>query len=54
MNENVISWNLPNFITIMLMVALLWAGVGFLSHFFRGASSVMKTGAAADSAGNLQ
>jgi hypothetical protein len=37
-NENVISWNLPNFVTFVLMVALLWAGAGVVSHAIRGKS----------------
>ena len=51
-DENVISWNLPNVITFVLMVALLWTGVGIVSHLVRGKTSPSK-GVMADAAGNI-
>lgn len=51
-DENVISWNLPNVITFVLMVALLWTGVGIVSHLVRGKTSASK-GVMADAAGNI-
>lgn len=32
-SENVISWNVPNVVTIWLMLALLWVALGVVSHF---------------------
>jgi hypothetical protein len=33
-DENLLSWNIPNFVTIVLMIALLWCALGFLGHIF--------------------
>lgn len=35
MGENIISWNIPNFVTIVTMVAVIWVVLGFASHLFR-------------------
>lgn len=54
-SENVISWNVPNFISICLMLALLWCGLGVVSHllFRKGRGSNAGQGVAADSMGNV-
>ena len=50
-NENVISWNVPNVISIWLMVALLWTVLGIGSHLlFRKKSS--GGGVKTDNSGN--
>jgi hypothetical protein len=53
-NENVLSWNVPNVVTIWLMVALLWVVMGMGSHFLRkGMSSKSGAGVRTDNAGNI-
>lgn len=37
-SESVIGWNLPNVITILIMLLILWLGLGFLSHGLRRAT----------------
>lgn len=32
MDERIITWNLPNLVSIWLMIILLWVTVGFVSH----------------------
>ena len=32
--QNIVSWNLRNFITIALMLALIWLALGFAGHVF--------------------
>ena len=32
--ESLISWNLPNFVTIVLMLAIIWVVVGAAGHLF--------------------
>lgn len=54
MDEKIITWNLPNLVSIWLMIVLLWFGVGFASHLLvrkpaaakAAASSGFPTGAA--------
>ncbi len=31
-SESLISWNLPNFITIVLMLAIVWVVIGAAGH----------------------
>lgn len=50
--SNLLSWNLPNFITIVLMVGLLWAAMGVASSAFRRARSAPQ-GVSADASGGL-
>lgn len=39
MDETVISWNLPNVITFLMMLAIIWIIFGFVGHFvFRAGS----------------
>jgi hypothetical protein len=33
MNETVISWNLPNVVSVILMVLIIWIVFGFIGHF---------------------
>lgn len=33
MEESVISWNLPNIISILLMVMIIWIVFGMVGHF---------------------
>lgn len=33
MEESVISWNLPNIISIILMVMIIWIVFGMVGHF---------------------
>jgi hypothetical protein len=33
MDETVISWNLPNVISVILMVLIIWIAFGFVGHF---------------------
>lgn len=33
MDETVISWNLPNIISVILMVLIIWIVFGFVGHF---------------------
>lgn len=54
--ENVISWNLPNLITVVLMMAVLWAALGLGSSLVRSRSKTNRaavSGVASDGAGNL-
>lgn len=30
--ENLISWNIPNFITFVFMIAILWVVIGTAGH----------------------
>lgn len=32
--ESLISWNLPNFITIVFMLAIIWVVIGAAGHIF--------------------
>ena len=34
MDENLISWNLPNVITLLFMILILWMIGGAIGHFF--------------------
>lgn len=53
-SENVLSWNVPNVVSIWLMVALLWVFMGIGSHFLRrGKSAPSGTGIRTDNAGNV-
>jgi hypothetical protein len=54
-NENVLSWNVPNVITIWLMVALLWVVMGVGSHFVRKktARAGVASGVTTDNSGNV-
>lgn len=51
-SENIIGWNFPNVVTFLLMLAVLWAGLGVISHMFRGKQG-MNIGASADNSGNV-
>lgn len=51
MRESILTWNIPNFVTIALMVGIIWIVVGVASHFFRKSSS--KTTAPQAASGNL-
>lgn len=51
MNENVLSWNLPNFISVALMMVIIWLVFGFGSHLLRGKQAIR--GVSANSAGGL-
>jgi len=33
MDETVISWNLPNIISVILMVMIIWIAFGMVGHF---------------------
>lgn len=33
MEESVISWNLPNIVTVILMVMIIWILFGAVGHF---------------------
>lgn len=49
-SENVISWNFANFVTIGLMLAIIWSALGIVSHLVRkpnkmkGSTAVQTTG----------
>jgi hypothetical protein len=32
--ESLISWNIPNFVSFVLMIALIWVIIGTLGHVF--------------------
>ena len=50
--ENVLAWNVPNLITVWLMIALLWAALGIGSHLlFR--KHVKGGGISSDPNGNV-
>ncbi len=54
--EAIITWNVPNFITIVLMIALVWGTLGIGSSFFRSkttANKVVNAGVISDNNGNL-
>lgn len=34
--ENLISWNIPNFITIVLMIGIVWVVIGGAAHLLFG------------------
>lgn len=34
MKENIISWNLPNLVSIIFMIAILWVVIGAVGHIF--------------------
>ena len=54
--ENVITWNLPNLITVVLMLAVLWAVLGIGSSALRGRAGnkrALSAGVTSDGAGNL-
>lgn len=45
MDETVISWNLPNIISVVLMVMIIWIVFGFIGHFvFRSGASQPASG----------
>lgn len=46
MNEGLISWNVPNIISVILMILIIWIVFGGVGHFvFRtGAKSSPSTG----------
>lgn len=54
-NETVLSWDVPNLISVWLMVALLWVVMGIASHllFRKGNGATMGAGVQTDNAGNL-
>jgi len=33
MDENLLTWNFPNFVTIILMIVTLWVIAGLVGHF---------------------
>ena len=33
MDENVLSWNIPNWITVVLMVTIVWGAIGLGGSF---------------------
>lgn len=37
----IVGWNIPNFVSFLLMLAIVWCGVGILSHVMvrKGAKS---------------
>jgi hypothetical protein len=44
MDETVISWNLPNIISVILMLMIIWMAFGFVGHFvFRKGGTAKKT-----------
>ena len=52
-SENVISWNLPNFITVVLMLGIIWAVLGVGSNMLFGKKGMKNVGVKSTSAGNL-
>lgn len=54
-SENLITWNLPNFVSVLLMLAVLWAGAGLVSGFVRRRAGIghNSRGVRSDNAGNL-
>lgn len=47
-DEQLLSWNIPNFISVALMLALIWCALGFLGHMvFRKPSTAAKRSAVA-------
>lgn len=34
MEESLISWNLPNFVSFIFFIAILWVAIGALGHIF--------------------
>lgn len=48
-SENLISWNIPNFVSIVLMIAIIWVVIGTAGHLLvRGpASRRMRSGQSA-------
>ncbi len=51
-SENVLSWNVPNVITIWLMISLLWVSMGIASHLLFRKHKASVPAVAADAAGN--
>lgn len=45
MNETVISWNLVNIITFLLMIAIIWMIFGAIGHIFVRNAPTTSTGA---------
>lgn len=42
--ESVISWNLPNVVTVIMMLLIIWVVLGGLGHFlFRGRNMAQAT-----------
>jgi hypothetical protein len=54
-SENVLSWNVPNVITIFLMVSLIWAVLGIGSHllFRKGKGPTTQAAVQSDTNGNI-
>jgi len=52
-DENVISWNLANILSVWLMIGLLWAAMGIASHVFYRKSRASSGGVAANGNGDL-
>lgn len=52
--ENLISWNLPNFVSITLMVVMIWLVLGGVSHLIRRKIAAAPAGVqAVPTTGNL-
>ncbi len=45
MEERILTWNLPNVISVWLMIIILWTATGILSHmlFRKGKSTPANT-----------
>lgn len=52
-DENVLSWNLPNVISVWLMIVLLGAAMGIASHTFYRKRQGRALGVAKDNSGEL-
>ena len=52
-DENVISWNLANILSVWLMIGLLWAAMGIASHMFYRKSRTPSGGVASTGNGDL-
>lgn len=44
-DQNILSWNVANFISVILMIAILWALLGALGHIAVRAPAMKKAGA---------
>lgn len=52
-NENIISWNLPNFVTVVLMIGLVWSAGGIVSHLLMKGGKSAHVGVRSNSAGGI-
>lgn len=54
-SENVITWNVPNVITIWLMIGLLWVLMGIGSHLLirKKTSKGVNPGVVSDNTGSV-